>query len=197
MRRLLYVGALALSTVGLFAYGMIVSGKPSGSAVFLGFCGGALFISVEMMFRAARSLFIEPPAVEQAVATGRRRKELEREKTSLLKALKELDFDHEMRKVSDADFAEIGGAYRARAIRVMRQLDDRQVDYATLVEEELARHKKSAGIEPRTAPSAAPLSKPTAAASPLTCPACTTVNDVDAVFCKKCGHRFASLEVTA
>jgi hypothetical protein len=98
-----------------------------------------------------------------------------------MKALKELEFDHEMRKISDSDFAEIGGLYRARAIRILRQLDDRQVDYTRLVEEELARRN----ARPREA-------APTPVAPPMTtsdlqrCTRCGTTNDSDASFCKKC-----------
>ena len=105
----------------------------------------------------------------------------------MLKALKELEFDHQMRKVSDADFAEIGGVYRARAIRVMRQLDDRQVDYARLVEEELARWRK-----PNRAQVEAPLSSraPERDEAPeqsgRTCASCGALNDADAAYCKKC-----------
>src|SRR5262245_35282635 len=42
-----------------------------------------------------------------------------------------------MGKISDADFADIGGGYRARAMRVLRQLDQQGADYKALVEKEL------------------------------------------------------------
>ena len=57
-----------------------------------------------LLGHAARALLREPLAKEVARATGRRRKELEREKQALLKALKELELDHEMGKVSDSDY---------------------------------------------------------------------------------------------
>ena len=161
----------------LFVYEALVAKHAWGSAFFLGMSGGVLVLCVQLLGRAAVSLFVEPPIVELAVATGRRRKELEREKTSLMKALKELEFDHEMRKVSDADFAEIGGVYRTRAIRVMRQLDEQKVDYAALIEEELWRK--------RGAPKKPALVVPG-------CPQCGARNDADAVFCKKCAHRLVA-----
>ena len=95
---------------------------------------------VWLAFRAAQALVKEAPVVDAgAVVTGRRRKELEREKQALLKALKELDFDHQMGKVSDKDFADISATYRARAIRVMRQLDDAGRDYEAMIAKEVAR----------------------------------------------------------
>jgi hypothetical protein len=175
-------------TAAVSGYTAFVTGKLNGSAIFLGLCAVALIETLRLLYAAARSLFVEPPPTEVAVATGRRKKELEREKASLLKALKELEFDHEMRKVSDADFAEIGGAYRARAIRVLRQLDDRDVDYARLVEEEIARvrwtQKPATGDRrPATGNSEALVAEAGG------CAGCGTVNDADAVFCKKCARR--------
>ena len=54
---------------------------------------------------------------------GRTRAALEREKTLVLRSIKELEFDHAMGKVSEKDFADMGGRLRARATRLMRQLD--------------------------------------------------------------------------
>ncbi len=54
---------------------------------------------------------------------GRTRAALEREKTLLLRSIKELEFDRAMGKVSEKDFAEMSGRLRARAARLMRQLD--------------------------------------------------------------------------
>jgi hypothetical protein len=51
------------------------------------------------------------------------RLELEREKRSLLKAIKEAEFDHQMGKLSKRDADEMIGLYRARAIEVIKELD--------------------------------------------------------------------------
>ena len=71
-------------------------------------------------------------------ATGWRRRELEREKYWLLKAIKELEFDHQMNKISLEDFNEIAGRYRTRAVRVIRELDSKEPDYASMIEREIA-----------------------------------------------------------
>lgn len=46
------------------------------------------------------------------------------EKALALRTIKELEFDRAMGKVSQADFDEMSGRLRARALRVMQQLDE-------------------------------------------------------------------------
>ena len=53
----------------------------------------------------------------------RTRTALEREKMLALRAIKELEFDHAMGKVASEDFRDMEGRLRARATRLMRQLD--------------------------------------------------------------------------
>jgi hypothetical protein len=164
------------------------------SSVFLGISAFALVLVVGLLLQSARALVTEPPAVEAAQVSSRRKKELEREKAALLKALKELEFDHEMGKVSDADFREIGGQYRARAMRVLRQLDEQGADYKSLVEKELrarlgVREKAPDPVEVAVAQQKA---EPPPPSEDDLCDACGTRNDVDAVFCKKCGKKVAA-----
>ena len=54
---------------------------------------------------------------------GRTRIALEREKTLVLRSIKELEFDFAMGKIAQADFDEMSGRLRARALGLMRQLD--------------------------------------------------------------------------
>ena len=49
--------------------------------------------------------------------------ELEREKRTLLKAIKEAEFDHEMGKLSQVDVDGMIRMYRARAIEVMKEIE--------------------------------------------------------------------------
>ncbi len=49
--------------------------------------------------------------------------ELTVEKTALLKAIKEIEFDHLMGKLSDADARQITNIYRNRAIAILKELD--------------------------------------------------------------------------
>src|SRR5689334_18322187 len=66
------------------------------------------------------------PADEDAAwwrPTGAR-EELEREKRSLLKAIKEVEFDHQTGKMSEKDAQALTRVYRARAIEVIKAIDE-------------------------------------------------------------------------
>lgn len=70
------------------------------------------------------------PTVETIVAESEigmgfgSKAELREEKQRVLRAIKELEFDHAMGKLSDQDFKQVGDGYRLRAIEVMRALDE-------------------------------------------------------------------------
>jgi hypothetical protein len=101
-----------------------------------------------------------PPA-----RTDRARTHLEREKALVLRSIKELEFDHRMGKVSEADYDDILGRLRTRALTLMQDLD-------------------RAPSEPAPATDDSPAAPPAAA-----CAACGTANDADARFCKQCGRK--------
>ena len=114
------------------------------------------------------------------IIAGRTRAALEREKTLVLRAIKELEFDRAMGKVAPADFQEVGGRLRARAIALMQQLDISLPGHREEIEHELEKRLADLG---ETAPAAGPAG---GAAGPV-CAACGTANDRDARFCKQCG----------
>src|SRR5918992_1235087 len=72
------------------------------------------------------------------VLGGPTRAALEREKTLVLRSIKELEFDHAMGKVSNKDFAEMSARLRARATGLIRQLDAGSA-YRDQIEKEIAR----------------------------------------------------------
>lgn len=114
--------------------------------------------------------FLGGRATERA-PSDRTREFLEQEKALLLRSLKELEFDRAMRKVSDQDFAEIGGRLRARAMEVMERLEGSapaprpEVPVQTV---DMPAPRQSTPDPPR-------------------CPSCDTRTDPDARFCKNCG----------
>ena len=108
---------------------------------------------------------------------GRTRAALEREKSLVLRSIKDLEFDRAMKKVSEKDFNEMSARLRARAAGLMRQLDA-GAGYREQIEKEIEKRIGKVVEEPRKD----------------VCAECKTVNDRDARFCKQCGSR---LEVTA
>jgi len=114
------------------------------------------------------------------VLGGRTRAALEREKTLVLRSIKELEFDHAMRKISDKDFAEMSARLRARAAGLIRQLDAGQT-YREEIEREISKRVGRALPGSSGGPDKA---RPT-----RLCTGCQTENDLDAKFCKGCGAK--------
>ena len=116
------------------------------------------------------------------VVGERTRAALEREKMLSLRAIKELEFDRAMGKLSEEDFKEMTGRLRTRAARLMRQLDA-GAGYREKIERDLVKRlgDKAGGKDAQGAPSRTVLAR--------TCAKCSTANDGDARFCKACGQK--------
>ena len=164
--------ALGAATVAL------IVGRPDPvAAILLTLAMGAAGFVGLMIYRAIMPL-TQSTFEESTVMVGSRsRAAVEREKTLVLRSIKELEFDRAMGKVSEADFQEMGQRLRARAIRLMKQLDVEAVDFLAVIEREL---------EERLGRTAEP-PPPAAEVATLTCGRCGTSNDRDARFCKECG----------
>jgi hypothetical protein len=159
-----------LASLAAATWAVIVSRETHPAALLLlsaailaaGLVGAALHYALAAFFSEDRA--------DAGPAAGRTREFLEREKALVLRSIKELEFDHAMRKVSDADFSEIGARLRARAIEIMQTLDSPQ---------------KPAVSDDRTEGSGG--GRPSADSG--RCPVCGTATDPDARFCKRCGGK--------
>ena len=69
--------------------------------------------------------------------------ELEREKRTLLKAIKEAEFDHQMGKLSQHDVDEMIRGYRTRAIEVIKEIDRLGLGAAGTVREQILREVRA------------------------------------------------------
>ncbi len=130
-----------------------------------------------------------------ATRGGRRPRELEREKQLVLKAIKEIELDYQMRKIAERDYREMVERYRTRAMRLMSEIEAGD-DFRVLIERELAMRLKLEAAKPASPLDRAPEETETAAleAAPVAnpaCGACAVVNDDDARFCKKCGAKLS------
>ena len=156
------VGLLA-STVAVV---VVRPGDPVVLALLVGAIGAAAWVGLAI-YRTLVPLTTPDFQDRTEVVAGRTRAALEREKTLVLRSIKELEFDRAMGKVSDLDFQEMGGRLRARAIVLMKQLEV-DTGYREVIERELAQRL---GLESETP------------ARPA-CPECGTSNETDARFCK-------------
>jgi ribosomal protein L40E len=137
--------------------------------------------------RAVRPL-VAPQEDRVAVVGSRTRAALEREKVLALRAIKDLEFDRAMGKVSEDDFREMSGRLRARATRLMKQLDA-GAGYRTVIERDLA--KRLGDVAAKDKAGSAPGAEPqeSQSLSKRACARCTTANEPDARFCKECGAK--------
>ncbi len=101
----------------------------------------------------------------------RQREILQQEKALVLRAIKDLEFDYGMKKVSEADYTDMLERLRARALLLMQQLER---------------------VPAEPAPSAVRTGHTRRAAS-TPCARCGTRNEPDAKFCKQCGDRLGSV----
>ena len=162
------------------------------AAIVLGsvLIAGAALVGMAAL-RMLRPLVL--PEEDRTATIGQRtRAALEREKSMTLRTIKELEFDRAMGKLSDADWQEMSTRLRARAARLIRQLDSTS-GYRDQIERDLARRLGPLSAFPRESEGAA-ADKPrhdvqASSASERVCAACSTSNDLDAKFCKACGQK--------
>lgn len=144
------------------------------------------------VFRTLQPL-VRQDAGDRTVMVGRRtRTSLERQKLLILRAIKELEFDYAMKKVSDADFQEMTTRLRSRAAGIIRQLEAGD-GYRDQIERELhARLAQRPAPVVKAASSAAHLEAPEPSGhDAVVCDGCQTLNEADARFCKTCGQKIA------
>ena len=141
--------------------------------IVLGFGGMTIALCGLALFRMLDPLLRPEGTLPEARRPSVRKRELEREKQLVLKAIREIENDFQMRKTSEEDYKEMTQRYRARAMRLIREIDAGD-DYRVLIEQELKTRLAALALALRP------------------CPACKTENDGDAQFCKKCGKPFAA-----
>ena len=136
---------------------------------------------------------------DRTVMVGQRtRVALEREKLMTLRSIKELEFDRAMGRLSDEDWKEMSGRLRARAARLMRQLDA-GAGYRDQIERDLAKRlgapnarlKGSRSDDDNERRADDRHERSASLSAERVCSACSTANDADAKFCKGCGQALA------
>jgi hypothetical protein len=164
--QLFVLAALACATAVTF----LVRGQGVTAVVLLTILMGATALVGMAALRTVRPL-VTAHQDRTAMFGERTRVALEREKMLALRALKELEFDRAMGKVSAEDFGEMSGRLRTRAGRLMRQLEA-SAGYRENIERDLAKRlgEKVAVVD-------------------HSCAKCSTTNEPDARFCKNCGEK--------
>lgn len=102
----------------------------------------------------------------------RHREVLLQEKALVLRSIKDLEFDFGMKKISEADYADMLERLRARALVLMQQLERTPAEVAVQTAGTPADKERRPVVN--------------------ACARCGTRNEPDAKFCKQCGDRLGS-----
>jgi len=180
--------------------------------VVLILAAAALLLVIWLLWSSVQALTGESELTfEEAFSLGTRSAE-EEQKRAVLRALKDLEYERSVGKISDDDYHEYAARYRVEAKRLIQGLEENLAEGRKQVEAELARrlNKKSA-LAPQSAPpdsestaesasqasdSQPPPAPAEAVRGSYECPFCQVKNELDARFCKACGKSMAKAEET-
>jgi hypothetical protein len=181
--RAVAIGLPVVTVIGAVAVGLM-AGMGSGLLVL---ASGALLGTIALLWASVRTLSGDAPLQTGFETVAARRHGVDtlgEEKRRVLRALKDLESEHALGKIDDADYEALVARYRAEAKNVMREMD-REIGPLRAEAERLAgEYLAKRGL--RDGASAEETSgepEPDRAA----CAKCGTSNESDAAFCKKCG----------
>jgi hypothetical protein len=163
--RWLTVGVILGTAAAALTYGVVGAKlSPSAPLVILTFGGGALAFCGLSLYRVLEPLLRPAAAAARAADTRQstRLRELEREKGLVLKAIREIENDFQMRKISESDYKEMTHRYRTRALRLIREIDAGD-DFRGLIEQELKTRLAALAAAPAAPAASDPASAPTGA----------------------------------
>jgi hypothetical protein len=163
--------------------------------LFIVFGACALIVTLFWLWLSLRHTLahVEEAQVVTPDAGSEARAALLAEKQSLLLVLKDLEAERDNGKLSEADFNDLNVRYRSRARSVLKALDSQLAPHRDAAKSLLQSARE--GIDVAPAETAAVVreteEKPDASGSIASnaCASCSTANDPDAAFCKKCGAR--------
>lgn len=180
---------------------VVIRGTSPPNVILVSLAIGTAALVALAVLRTLRPLISSADAAEPELVGNRTRAAYEREKNLVLRSIKELEFDRAMGKLAEADYNEMVQRLRARAVRIMKQLDAGGSGYRELIERELASRLVKTGsakaepyreaAEPYRESNA--VSEEPPADAPGFCGSCGKPRDADARFCKHCGTRLIGL----
>lgn len=116
---------------------------------------GAVTLVITLLWGSVQSLTGGTPlGFEEALGMGAPSK-VEEEKRSVLRALKDLEYERSVGKISPQDYAQLLAQYRAEAKRLIQSVDESLGSAREEVEKSLEQRLARAGITPQAKPEAA------------------------------------------
>jgi hypothetical protein len=189
----------------------IIAGSLFGVQLFvLTLAAAALLLVIFLLWSSVQALAGESELTfEEAFSFGARSAE-EEQKRAVLRALKDLEYERSVGKISEDDYREYAARYRTEAKRLIQNLNEHLAEQRKQVERELERRLSKADrkaapneatLEPASARSEsdeeADIEPEKSSPKGLACPACGVQNELDARFCKACGKHLVEAEESA
>lgn len=157
----------------LWLAGVLVAGAIVGiQLAFLVLAAGVLTLVIALMWSSVQSLTGGASiGFEEALGMGAPSK-VEEEKRAVLRALKDLEYERGVGKISPEDYTELSAKYRAEAKRLIQSVDEALGPARSEVERAIVKRLDRAGLSEnlpektaKTGPEAAPHAPPAAAAA--------------------------------
>lgn len=184
----------AVVLLAAFAVTTSVRGLGMGLLVL---AGGLLLLAVALIWSSVQSLTGEAPlTLDEALSLAAPRAE-EEQKRAVLRALKDLEYERSVGKISEEDYVELSARYREQAKLLLRTLDAELAPTRQRVERLLEKRLARAGAPGKTEPEPAPAADAEVDEAPARtgptrrCGDCSVRNELDAQFCKACGKPLA------
>lgn len=191
--RAMAFGVPAITVVGATIVGLVLSAGPA----ILVLSAGMLLSVIAFLWASLRTLSGDAPLDEGLVAVNVSARATSSEspaerKRRVLRALKDLEHEHAIGKIDDADYEQISARYREEAKEILREIDV-EVEPLRAKAEEIARaHLAKKGLADGAPKAANDIDDDSrdedAKPVRLECSKCKTSNEPDAAFCKKCGN---------
>ncbi len=214
--RTIAIAIPAITVAAAIGTAVFVSAGPS----ILVLAGGTLLGTITLLWASLRTLGGDAPLPADLEALAGRSmapSDLVSRKATILRAIKDLEHERSIGKLDDADFDEVASRYRDEAKSIIRALDGEVAPKLARAQQIALEHLRRKGLldgvagdpvdatreEVDRAPDAKSLEAPVVTvvtggssiqSGRLECAKCTTSNEPDATFCKKCGGSLAVKE---
>jgi hypothetical protein len=178
----------------LAAIGLGIFRGPGASILAL--AGGAVLAFILFVWSSLRTFFGDADlpldvSLQWGVAMAE-----DEQKHAILRAIKDLEFEYSLGRISDDDYQELSQRYRSDAKRILRTLDSNlrpsREKAEALFEEHLANLAQTSKPKKGSKKKKKASKSETKASKTIACSACDTENDPDSKFCKQCGELMAS-----
>ncbi len=178
--------AIGLPLAGI-GTAVVVGVVASFGTAILVLAASALIGTIGLLWASVRTLSGDAPLPAGLEEIARQRHAFDplgERKRRVLRALKDLEAEHSLGKIDDADYGVFVTRYRAEAKEVMREMDEEVAPSRDEAERVAREYLKRRGLSPPKAADAEPLDLEPRRRE---CRASQASNEPDAVFCKTCG----------